>query len=250
MKVLLSLPALLLLAAAPLFAQDARLSPDRLGVFARHGYFTPAFQDAARALVASHQTLVAAKAENDQLKGQLPSLQEKLQAAQAKVALLRQELDTYEHADDLDFAALQAELQRPGAALPGQLALAQAFVWGYPGSPHQAEAQRLLRQLEKTIADKQQADLVAAAAQAAAQADLQRRAAAHQLSLNEWKLFLHDMSQEDVLKNLGHPQSAGDDFWIYRGDWVADPVTQQKVGLLISFNGTRVNTVTEALSPP
>src|SRR5260221_12250309 len=95
-----------------------------------------------------------------------------------------------------------------------QVTLAQAFVWSYPASAHQAEAQQDLQKVRKSIADQQQAMKDAEAARQAAHAKLVQRAQARDLSLDEWKDFLRDMTQEDILKLLGRPVTAGEG---YRG---------------------------------
>ena len=68
---------------------------------------------------------------------------------------------------------------------------------------------------------------------------------AHDLSLGEWRDFLRDMSQDDLVKLLGQPTSQADDYWIYSGGWVLDPATGQKSGMVINFNAGRVISVVE-----
>ncbi len=233
----------------PARADASQLSPERFDWFDQRGYFTPAFKAAIHDLVATRQAVEQAKIDERQLTKNLPDLKKQVTEAEAKVADLRVELAKYDQTDESDFTALQNAMKDSKAKPGDQLALAQAYVWGYPTSSHQAEAQQDVQTLQKKIAELLQAAKDDAAAKLAKREDTIKRAQAHQLSLDEWKGFLMDMSQQDVLKYMGHPQSAGADFWVFRGDWTTDPITLQKVGLMVSFNGTRVNVVTEAPPP-
>jgi len=225
-------------------AKDApQLSPERLDVLDRRGYFTPAFKAAVHELVNGRQTLEQAKTEEKQMRESLPDLQQQSTATEAKVADLRLELARYDHPDDVDLAVLQGLMKDAKAKPAAKLALAQAYVWSYPGTPHQAEAQQDLQQVQKELADEQQSEKDAVAAKAAAWATLVKRAQVKDLKLSEWNVFLKDMTEEDVLKYLGPPPTKGRDYWLYTGAWTIDPYTGQKVGIEVSFNGTRVNGV-------
>jgi DNA-binding transcriptional regulator GbsR (MarR family) len=229
---------------------DSELSSDRLDTLDQWGCFTPAFKAAVHDLVDAKQGIVSAKKQETELSQKLPDLQKQATEAEAKTAALQKELDRYEHADENDFAELQKKMNEPGAKPEDQRVLAQAYVWTYPTSPHLAEAQRSLQQVEKTISDQALAETNAEAAQAAARANLIERVKARQLSLAEWRDFLRDMSQEDLLKYLGQPENVNGDYWVYPGEWTEDPVTHQKVGLQINFNAARVISVSEALPAP
>jgi hypothetical protein len=124
--------------------------------------------------------------------------------------------------------------------------LAQVFVWSYPTSSHEAQAQAYLQQVQKGIADKLQAEKDAEAAKAAAWAALLQRVHNRDLSLAEWKSFLNNMTQDDVLKYLGPPPQQDGYYWIYTGPWAVDPAFSQKVGIELNFNGGRVIGVVEA----
>lgn len=221
----------------------SQLSPEKLDVLDRRGYFTPAFKAAVHDLANTQQALDQAKKEEKKLQGALPALQTQSTAAEAKVASLRQELTKYDHPDELDFVTLQNRMKDAKAKPEEQLVLAQAYVWAYPASPHLAEAQQDLQQVQQKLADRQQAEKDAAAARAAARASLVQRAQAKDLKMSEWNDFLRDMSQEEVVKYIGRPQTYGRDYWLYTGAWSTDPYTGQKVGIQVSFNGTRVNGV-------
>jgi hypothetical protein len=134
-------------------------------------------------------------------------------------------------------------MKDPAAKTEDLLALAQAFVWTYPSNPHADEARRDLQDIQKKLADQQQAVQAAQAAQATAQARLLQRVQNRELNLNEWKDFLRDKSQEEILKYLGRPDIAQAEYWIYKTAYTVDPDTGQKVGLEINYNGTRVNSV-------
>jgi len=227
---------------------SGQLSPERLDVLDKLGYFTPGFKAAVHDLVDSKQALDQANAEQAKLNNDLPSLQDQASQADAKTNALRQELAREEHPEETDFEALQKRMSDPGARLEDRIVLAQAYVWTYPVSPHQSEAQQYLQQIQKKLADQQQAEKDSEAARAAARAKLIQRAQAHDLSLSEWRDFLRDMSQDDLVKLFGRPSSiapAGD-YWIYSGAWTLDPATNQKVGLMINFNGGRVMSVVKA----
>jgi hypothetical protein len=221
-------------------AEDSHLSPQRLDWLDQRGYFTPNFKRAAHDLVDAKEALAKAKSDQAALQQSLPALHDQVAQEQAKLTALQKELALYAHPEDADFDALQKAMKDPSAKPEQQLELAQAFVWSYPTDPHQTEAEQDLRQIQKTLADQQEAARQAEAARIAARAQLLQRAQAHDLSISEWQTFLQDMSQEDLLKTLGRPQSVGDGFWTYPTGWTQDPVTGRKAGLQINFNGTRV----------
>ena len=233
------------LAVMPGHATAGQLSPERLDFFDKHGYFTPAFKAAIHELVETRQAVAQARQEEKKLGDQLPGLQKQSDDAAAKVASLQQELAQYDHPEEKDFTVLQARMNDAAAKLQEQIMLAQAYVWAYPTSAHQADAQHYLQQAQKKLADQQQAEKEAEAAREAAHAKLVQRAQAKDLSLAEWKDFLRDMSQTDVLKYLGPPSFHGNDYWTYTGAWTIDPMTGEKVGLRIDFNGSRVLNVVQ-----
>jgi len=223
--------------------EGSELSPQRLNFFDKRGYFPPSFKAAVHELVDTKQALVQAKVDAKKFKESLPDLQKQSSDAEVKVASLQQELALYDHPEEKDFTTLQARMNDAGAKPEEQLMLAQAYVWAYPTNPHQTEAQQYLAQVQKKIADQQQAEKDAEAARQTARAKLLQRVAVRDLSLDEWKDFLRDMSQEDILKYLGRPQTQGVDYWIFSGSWTTDPTTGQKIGLRIDFNGTRALSV-------
>jgi len=238
------------LASTSVHADSGQLSPERLDDLDQWGYFTPEFKAAIHDYVESKETLEKANAENKQFALELPGLQKQAEEALAKTVALRQELAKYEHPDETDFAALQSQMNDPNARLTDQIEMAQAYVWAYPASPHESEAQQFLQQAQKKQADQIQAAKDAEAAREAAHAQLVQRALAHDLSVSEWRDFLRDMSQDDLVKLLGRPSSSSGDYWTYSGPWIVDPSTQQKVGIQINFNAGRVLTVDEIPPPP
>jgi hypothetical protein len=242
--------AVLGLIPIPGHADSGQLSPEHLDMVDQLGYFTPGFKAAVHDLVNSKHALEQANAEQATLAKELPDLQTQATAAEAKAIALRQELARYDHPEETDFVALQQRMNDPGATPEEQIALAQAYVWTYPASPHESDAQQYLQQTQKKVADQQQAEKDAEAARAAAHAKLVQRALAHDLNLGEWRDFLRDMSQDDLVKLLGRPTSQSDDYWTYSGDWIVNPATQQKVGMEINFNAGRVISVDEKLPPP
>jgi len=231
-------------------ADSSQFSPERFDDLDKWGYFTPEFKSAIHDFVESKEALEKANAENKEFALELPGLQQQAQAAQAKTVALRQELAKYEHPDETDFAALQSQMNDPNARLTDQIEMAQAYVWAYPASPHESVAQQFLQQVQKKQADQIQADKDAEATREAAHAKLVQRALAHDLSVSEWRDFLRDMSQDDLVKLLGRPSSASGDFWTYSGPWIVDPATQQKVGIQINFDAGRVLSVDEIPPPP
>jgi chromosome segregation ATPase len=234
-----------MLAIAVGHAEGSRLSPERLNFFDQHGYFTPAFKAAVHEWVDAQKVIANTTQEEKRLKNELPSLQKQAGDAEAKVTSLQEELTRYDHPEERDFTILQARMNDASAKPQEQIMLAQAYVWAYSTSPHQADAQQYLQQVQKKLADQQQAEKEAEAAREAARAKLVQRAQAKDLSLAEWKDFLRDMSQQDLLKYLGPPSFHGNDYWTYAGVWTTDPMTGEKVGLRIDFNGTRVLSVVQ-----
>ncbi|MCE0484777.1 MAG: hypothetical protein LV479_11140 [Methylacidiphilales bacterium] len=226
-------------------ADTPGISPENLAVMARWGCFTPEFKSSIYDFVGIEQAISDAKAEKEKLTAEMPDLQKQVADAEAKATDLKKELEQYDHAAESDFTSLQAVMKDPNAKPQDQLVEVQAYVWAYPSSPHQSEAQQDLQQVQKKIADQIQAEKDAEAAREAARAQLIQRAQAHDLSLAEWRDFLRGMSQDDLLKYLGRPQSAGTDFWVYSGDMTMDAATQQKVGLQVNFNAGRVTSVGE-----
>jgi len=268
--------ALLMLSQAA-HADAPKLSPQRLDLLDRRGYFTPAFKQAVRDMVNAKQAVVEAKAEQQKLNGELPDLQRQVAESDGKVQGLQKQLSDLDHIDESDFAELQKtmgqanngeELQKQladavhitegeftdlkkrineaDALLNTQKSEAQAYIWAYPMSPHQAEAQKDLQEVQKKIAAHAQAQVDAESARSAAHAKLVQRAQARDLSIAEWRDFLLNMSKEEIVKFLGVTQSGTSDEWVYAGAYTEDAGTHQKVGLVINFNGGRVVNVSQA----
>ena len=231
-------------------AGASQLSPERLDVLDRRGYFTPQFKAATYDLVNAQKALAQAQAEQKSLKLQLPGLHQQADEAAAKAVALRQELARYDHPEENDFNALQAALNDSRAKAEDQIILAQAYVWTYPTSPHAAEAQQYLQLVQKKLADRLQAEKDAEAARVAAHAQIVARAQAHDLSLAEWRDLLNGMSQDDLVKLLGQPSSMENGYWFYNGGWVNEPAGRPKVGLQINFDAGRVITIDEKPALP
>jgi hypothetical protein len=229
---------------------DGQLSADRLDALDERGYFAPAFKAAVHDLVDTQHELRQLTDEKAKLNKQLPDLQRQAAEAEAQAVALRQELAKYEHPEENDFTALEGRMNDSSAKPEEQIALAQAYVWTYPASPHEAEAQRYLQQVQKEMADRTQAEKDAEAARVAAHARLVQRAQARDLSLGEWRDFLRGMSQDDLVKVIGRPTSQLGDYWIYSGDWTTNATTHQKVGLQINFDAGRVLSVDEKPASP
>ena len=229
---------------------DKQLSPDLIDQYDHRGYFTPNFKQAVRDLVNAREQLQKAQGEQKKFEQDLPGLEQQVAEARAKTVALRQELAQYDHPEENDFTELQVRMNDP-AAKPGEvLALAQAYVWTYPASPHASDAQEYLSTLQRKLADQQQAEKDAEAAREAAHAQLVQRALAHDLSIAEWRDFLRGMSENDVVKLLGQPSSTQDDYWFYDGEWVVSPAQARKVGMQINFEAGRVITVDAKPPPP
>jgi hypothetical protein len=216
----------------------------------RAGYFTPAFKDAVHELVDAKHGLADATQEKQKLSLEEPTLKKQVEETDAQTVALRQELAKYEHPDETDFVALQALMGDTTASLDNQIAMAQAYVWTYPASVHEGDAQTFLEQAKKKLADQQEAEKQAEAAREAAHAKMVQRAQAHDLTVSEWRDFLRDMSQDDLVKLIGRPNATNEDYWTYNGAWIVDPTTHQKVGIQINFNAGRVLNVDEIPPPP
>jgi peptidoglycan hydrolase CwlO-like protein len=238
---LLAMMAILLIAAVP--ASAGQLSSDNLERLDRLGVLTPAFKTAVHELVETKQQIVAVKNEKEDLSGKLPALQAKAAEAQKKVDELKLQLAEYDHSDQKDFDTLK-KTSGDAAAKPADIIIvAQAYLWAYPASAHQAEAQQVLQAAQKQIADQIQADKDAAAKKAADWAALLERVKARSLSLEEWRKFLTDLSQEEVIKYIGRPQQVGNDYWTYTVPLTTDPDTGARIGLELYFDALRVKTV-------
>jgi exonuclease VII large subunit len=233
-----------------LASESSQLSPERLDVVDQLGYFTPGFKQAVHDYIFTKQSLAKANAEQAKLAHDLPDLQKQAEEAQAKTTALRQELAKYEHPEETDFTALQSRMNAADAKPEDLLAPAQAYVWTYPASLHEGDAQLYLQQIQKKLADQRQAEKDAEAAREAAHAKLVQRAEAKDLSVSEWRDFLRGMSQSDLVKLFGRPTSESDDYWTYSGEWITDPTTHKKVGIQINFNAGRVFNVDEIPPPP
>jgi regulator of replication initiation timing len=227
-----------------------QLSPERIDAVDKLGYFTPGFKAAVHDVVDSKQALQDAGEENHKLSLELPGLQKQATEVQAQTIALRQELAKYEHPEETDFVALQNRMKDDSAKLEDQIALAQAYVWTYPASPHEADAQQYLQQAQKKVADALQAAKDSESARAATYARTVQRAQAKDLTVEEWRDFLRNMSQDDLVKMIGRPTSQSDDYWTYGGEWIADPTTHKKVGIQINFSAGRVLNVDEIPPPP
>ncbi len=229
---------------------DKQLSPELLDRYDRLGYFTPNFKAAIHELVTAREQLYKVQAEQKKFERDLPALQQEAADAQAKTVALRQELALYDHPEETDFTALQAQVGDPAAKPEDVIAMAQAYVWTYPASPHEADAQHYLSTWQGKIAARAQADKDAEAAREAARAQLIQRAQAHELTLTEWRDFLRGMSQVDLVKLFGQPSSKQDDYWFYDGEWIVNPANSQKVGMEINFEAGRVLSVDAKPPPP
>jgi hypothetical protein len=236
---------------APLLSRgDDLLTQSQIETMERKGWITPQFESAARELIDAKETLKTADGDRTRLELTLPALDKKAKAEDAKVAALKDELAHYDHPDETDFAALQSAMKNASAKPEDQMALAQAYVWTYPGATHAGEAEQDLQQIQKKIADQVQAAKEADAAQTAAQLKLLQRVKAHALNLGEWRAFLQDKSQDEVEQYLGAPAAKADDYWTYSGAWTIDPTTNQKAGLQLTFNGGRVLSVAPISANP
>jgi hypothetical protein len=232
-----------MLSLATLPGQAGDLSPEKLDMLDQMGYFTPGFKTAVHDFVDSKHALEQASAEKAKLTAELPDLQKQAMATQAQAIALRQELSKYDHPEENDFVALQWKMKDPGTKPEEQMALAQAYVWTYPTSPHEGEAQLYLHQLMQQQAEQRKAIADAQTAREIAHASLVERALAHNLNLEEWRNFLRDMSEDDLVKLFGRPTGQQDGYWIYAGNWVVVEGTQQKYGMMINFNAGRVISV-------
>jgi DNA-binding transcriptional MerR regulator len=243
MKRLLSLAltagVLTLLGAAPARAGKA-LSPEAIDRFDHAGYFTPNFKAAVHDLVDAKEALARAEADQKQYEQTLPALQQQATAAEARVATLRTELAKFDHPEESDFDALQARANDSAAKPDEVVALAQAYVWTYPTSPHLADAQQYLTLFQGRIAAGEQAIRDAAALKEAEHAKLIQRAKAHDLTLGEWRNLLAGLSQEELINLIGQPTSRQDTYWYYQPDWVVVSGTSQKASLQINFEAGRV----------
>jgi hypothetical protein len=233
---------------APLAGRGADTTNDlltqtQIETMERNGWLTPQFEAAARELIEAKETLKTADDDRTKLELKLPALQKTAATEDAKVSKLKDELAHYDHPDETDFTALQAAMKDSSAKIEDRLALAQAYVWTYPGGAHTGEAEQDLQQIQKKIADQVQAAKDTDAAQTAVQLKLLQRVKAHDLNLGEWRAFLQDKSQDEVLQYLGEPAAKTDDYWTYSGAWTIDPATNQKAGLQLTFNGGRVQNV-------
>jgi peptidoglycan hydrolase CwlO-like protein len=235
--------ALLGAASLSVRADTDDFSSGQLDHLDRLGYLTPAFKTAVHELVDAEQAQRDAAAEQERLKRSLPDLEKEAESEESKVAALKAELSHYSHPDETDFAELQNKMKDTTARPEEQMALAQAYLWTYPASPHAVEAQQDLEQVQKKMADQVQAQNDANAARTAAQARLLQRVKARSLSLEEWSVFLQDKTQAEVSQYLGQPTDGTFDYWNYAGAWTIDPVTKQKAGLHLTFNGGRVLSV-------
>ena len=219
------------------------------------GFFPPVFKTAVHELVETKQTTEKVDKETKDLAQQFPDLEKQATDAEARVADLRKQLAEYDHTDETDFAELQKKMNDSGASLQDQLIMAHAFIWTYSTSPHQVDAlwNSTCNKFRRNRRIRCSPDKDKEAARQAASCGYccwTPGAGQDSLTFAEWKDFLQDMSQEDLLKYMGHPQSQYSDYWVYSGEWVEDKITGKKVGLQISFNGTRVSNVSELMSHP
>ena len=131
----------------PGHADGEQLSPERLDALDKLGYFTPGFKAAVHDLVDSKHALDQANAEQAKLTAELPALQEAVHGSRGENDRSSPGTGQVEHPEETDFEALQKRMSDPGAKLEDQIALAQAYVWTYPASPHESEAQQYLEQI-------------------------------------------------------------------------------------------------------
>lgn len=237
--------ACLLLITVPGRGATTQITAKRLIQLDKMGAFPPDFKEAVHAYVDVKRAIVDGLAEEKKTRSLIPGMEQKARDEQAKVDDLNQVLADYNHTDETDFATLQLKMSDTAAKPKEQLMLAQIFVWSYPSSPHFPQAQTYLQQVQKQISDELQAEKDAEAAKAAAWATLLQRVHDKSLSMTEWRSFLNNMSQDDVIKYMGAPPQKAGYYWLYPGEWILDPEMNRKVGLRLNFNGGRVIGVTE-----
>jgi len=249
------IPTLVILAGILTMPQDVRadtslvttqFSPEHLDLLDKRGYFTPAFKQAVHDLVNAKKDVVNANAAQKKLENELPGVEKQVRDAEDQMNALSKQFDELNHIDESEFVELQKKIGDSSVTLEQQRVLAQAYVWGYPTSPHEAEAQKYLADVQKKIADAAQAVADAKAAKIAAHAGLVQRAITKDLNISEWRDLLLTMSKEEILKFIGEPQGGDSDNWAYAGGWTENAISHQKVGLVVTFRGGRVINVTEA----
>ena len=130
---------------------EGQLSARNLDALDQAGWLTPAFKEAVHDLVNTKQAIVDTKKAEKDLTLTLPGLKAQADKADADTVARRAQLAEYEHTDESDFAALQKTMTDAGAKPEDQRVLAQAYVWAYPTSTHQAEAQQYLQEAQKNI---------------------------------------------------------------------------------------------------
>lgn len=242
MRPIVALLAVVLLVPFSAHADDG-LTPAQIEAMRQKGWITPDFEKASRRLIDAELAAKQAQDDKARLDAQLPVMERKAVEEDGKAGKLKDEINRYAHPDETDFTALQATLKNASAKPEDQMALAQAYVWTYPGGAHTADADKDLQQLQRKIADQAQAAKEADAARTAAQLKLLARVKTHDLTLGEWRAFLQDKSKAEVVQYLGEASYQADDFWGYGGDWTVDPSTTMKAGLGVTFNGGRVQNV-------
>lgn len=246
-------PAWLAAAAVFLIAlpgrADVQYSAAKLNQLDKMGAFPPSFKKVVHDYVDVIQAIADAVNGEKKLRDQVPVVDQQTAKIQGNIDALNKVLADYNHTDESDFVVLQNTMNDPQAKPKDQLLLAQVFIWSYPTSSHLPQAQAFFQQVQKLIADRLQAEKDAAAAIAAARAKLLQRVQDKKLSMDEWKDFLNNMTQEDVAKYLGTPGQQEGYYWIYAGQGFVDPVTNERIDLRINFNGGRVVGVTGSETP-
>jgi hypothetical protein len=173
-----------------------------------------------------------------------PELEKQQSAAEEQTAAIKKQLSDLDHADSAALITLQTQVADPNAKLPVKLAAAHQFIWSFPTSSLLPQANAILADLNKQDADEKQR-LADDAKKKQERLDfLTKGAQEHNLLIEDWREFLRNMTQDEVLLYVGAPtKKSMDGNWFYAGSYTIDPATQQRSGLVIFFNGTRVDNV-------
>ncbi len=168
----------------------------------------------------------------------------KVKSMEEQVADLGKKLKGADHPDAVALDALKNAVADTSVSLDDQVAQAQKFLWAFPTSSLLPEGQKIMDMLQGKVTERDQKIADDKRKIAERLAYLTDGAMKHNLRLEEWREFLKDKTQDEVAAAMGNPDSAvSDGNWYYLGPCTLDPASQERAGLVIIFNGTRVQNV-------
>jgi len=189
--------------------------------------------------------MITVGAARDQVKAKVADAEERLTQAQAQQQEIEKAIEEKKNSEIYLFSQImKVEAKGDLAAAHSQLT---GFLAKFPTGIRSDAAKAQLAQVDGDLAaqeaQKKQAILDAARDAAQARADLLARAAKGEVTLSEMRLALIGKKPADVSALFGPAVETDSNRWGYNRRMISNPLTGQKLGLTVYFNGGLVQGV-------